>query len=329
MTTTDTMWTNRLQSIINSNFMNNTSDSFTANANNIVSNLINRIGRTIIRGARTINNPFDRWTDPVMDYGDTIQSIFIGIDQGRKLDEKPTSPDPDAPSWPTALVRYAEFNSSTQYKKTLNYDQLRMAFMNEGAFGSFSGEVLDSMGKGAGLDRYTEWKKYISRNDYTTAVGTGKVQLEYDSSDPMGYAESALDFIKSMVTDKLRFPSSDYNTAGVINTASSFDVVMTADTKNLIDKYLSGVYNLEKLDIPGADFILIDSFATCESASSAGDQLDIAIFPKGMNHYVPRTTFTGMRDNPENLYTNHWYTIQGTYYMDNTENCAQGYKKTA
>lgn len=326
-TTTDTMWQNRLQSIMNANFLTNTSDDFTANANAIISNLINRIGRTIIRGARTIDNPFDSWTDPVMDYGDTIQSIFIGIDQGRKLDEKPTSPDPDAPAWPSAQVRYAEYNSATQYKKTLNYDQLRMAFVNEGQFGSFSGEVLNSMGKAAGLDRYTEWKKYISQNTYTTA--TGKKSISYDSNDPMGYAEDVLDFIKSMVTDKLRFPSSEYNTAGVINTASQFDVVMTADTKNLIDKYLSGVYNMEKLDIPGANFILIDSFATCESATSTGDQLDVAIFPVGMNHYVPRSTFTGMRDNPENLYTNHWYTIQGTYYMDNTENCAQAYKKTA
>lgn len=325
-TTTDTMWTNRLNAVMPTNFLTNVSDTFTPGANQIISGLINRIGRTIIRGARTINNPFDKWTDPVMDYGDTIQSIFVGIDTARKLDETPDSPDPFATAWPTVKTRYAKYNESYQYKKTLNYDQLRMAFTNEGTFGTFSGEVLDSMSKGAGLDRFTCWKKYISQNNYTTAKGQ-KI-INFDDTDPMAYAESVLATVKDMVTNKLRFASSDYNTAGVINTASQFDVVMTVETKNLIDQYLSGVYNLEKLSIPGVNWILIDSFATCAS-TTGGDQLDVAIFPVGMNHYVPRSTFTGMLDNPENLYTNHWLTIQGLYYMDNTENNAQIYKKSA
>lgn len=326
MTTTDDMWNDRLNAVMPANFMNNTADAFTARNNAIISALINRIGRTIIRGARAINNPFDKWTDPVMDYGDTIQSIFIGIDTPRKLDEKPSDPNPFATAWPDAKVRYSQFNSASQYKKTINYDQLRQAFSNEGEFGSFSGEVLDSMSKGFGVDRFTTWKKYISRNDYTPS--DAQIQVTYDASDPMGYAETVLNTIKDMVTDKLRFPTDAYNIAGVINTASQFDVVMTTGTKNLIDQYLSGVYNLEKLDIPGVNWILIDSFATVAS-DKTGDQLDVAIMPVGMNHYVPRTTFTGMMDNPENLYTNHWLTVQGTYYMDNTENNAQIYKKTA
>ena len=326
MTNTDTNWTNRLNAVMPTNFLTNVADTFTPNANAIVSALINRIGRTIIRGARTIDNPFDRWTDPVMDYGDTIQSIFVGIDSPIKLDEKPSTPNPFSTAWPDAKVRYAEYNSAVQYKKTINYDQLRMAFTNEGSFGTFSGEVLDSMSKALGLDRFTSWKKYISQNVYTPAKG--QIQIEYDTADPMAYAENVLATIKDMVTNKLKFPSSDYNNAGVVNTASQFDVVMTTETKNLIDQYLSGVYNLEKLDIPGVSWILIDDFAT--TASTAGsDQLDVAIFPVGMNHYVPRTTFTGMLDNPENLYTNHWLTVQGIYYMDNTENNAQIYKKTA
>lgn len=325
-TTTDTMWTNRLASVMPTNFLTNVADTFTPNANAIVSALINRIGRTIIRGARTINNPFDKWTDPVMDYGDTIQSIFIGIDTARKLDEKPASPDPFATAWPDAKTRYAEYNESFQYKKTLNYDQLRMAFTNEGTFGTFSGEVLDSMSKAAGLDRFTAWKKYISQNTYTPQAG--QIQITDDDTDAMAYPEQVLSTIKDMVTNKLKFASSTYNNAGVINTASQFDVVMTTDTKNRIDQYLSGVYNLEKLDIPGVNWILIDDFATVAS-KTGGDQLDVAIFPVGMNHYVPRSTFTGMLDNPENLYTNHWLTIQGMYYMDNTENNAQIYKKSA
>lgn len=326
MTSTDTMWTARLQNVMPSNFLTNSSNTFTAGANAIVSTLINRIGRTIITGARNINNPFDAWTDAVMDYGDTIQSIFVPIDSPIALDEKPDNPDPDKPAWPTAITRYSKFNASKQYKKTLNYDQLRMAFLNEGAFGSFTGEAMSSMEKGMGLDHWTEWKKYLSQNTYTPQAG--QVAVEYDDTDPMAYAENVLDTIKDMATNKLKFANNTYNTAGVMNSASQFDVVMTAETKNLIDKYLSGVYQLEKLNIPGVNYILIDSFATCAPTAGTG-QLDVAIMPRGMNHYVPRTTFTGMRDNPENLYTNHWLTVQGTYYMDNTENNAQIYKTTA
>lgn len=321
-TNTDAMWNERLKDIMPDNFMTNISDEFVAGANQIISDLINRIGRTYITTPGNFNNPFDRWTGQVMDYGDTIQDIFVPIDAGMALDELPEEPNPFATKWTKPVLQYAKYNKSWQYKNTINYDQLKMAFSNAGTFGSFSGAILEAVYKGSGLDRFTSWKKYLSQQGYVdTDNGIGVL----NGDDAEDYAYAVMTTLKDVVLDKLRFPSDKYNKRGVINNAPTVDVIMTTKTKNLIDNYLAGVFNMDMLKTQ-ANFIYIDDFATLPSAEGENDQLDVVILDSGMCEYVPRTPQTGSLVNPENLYVNYWYTEQGTYRIDLTKNAYQIYK---
>lgn len=292
--------------------------------NNIFDNLINRIGRTIVEGARDVSNPFERWNGPVMDFGDTIQSIKINYINGYKPDFDPAEPNPFKTVKEKPFVQYAQYDDAMQYKNTVFANQLQMAFTAPSTFGSFTSALIDSIYRSNGLDKYVKWKKYLSQTSY---VADGAIDsVSYDSSNEEQYAIDILMKIKQYVSNKLRFPSSDYNKAGIVTSSPSVDVIMKMETRNLIDKYLSGVYNVDKLDIPGANFIYIDDFATVDGKT---DPLDVVMLTSGMAKYTPRTPQAGALYNPEGLYSNYWLTIQGIYSFDLYENAVQIYRTNA
>ena len=323
-TITDTMWQDRLQSIMPTNFMNNTASTYTVAAG-FLENMINRIGRTIILGQRNVNDPFSDWTDPVLDYGDTIQKYCVPFIEGQKPDYDPTDPNPFTTVKTHPEVQYIKFNDDVQYQQTIFNVKLREAFMSASQLGSFTAELVQSMYNSAGLDRFTKWKKYLSKTDYVNSTN-GIVNVEYDATTPDEYGYAVWQKIRELAQEKMRFPTDDYNAAGMISASPRFDVVMTAELKRLIDDSLKGVYNLEKTAIDNIDIKIIDSFAT---VSGQTNQLDCVILSKGMAHYTPRSPESGAIYNPKNYYTNMFYKEAGAFSFDPFFNAAQIYRATA
>lgn len=321
-TETDTQWTARLADVVPANFSTNTSDTFTATAG-FLSNMINRIGRTVIMGQRNVNDPFSDWTDPVLDYGDTIQKYCVPFISGRKPDYDPNAPNPFTTAKNAPEVQYVKFNDDVQYKTTIFNNQLKKAFASADTFGAFTSELTNAVYNSAGLDRFLKWKKYLSKTDYLNATN-GILEVTYDSVDPDGYGYDLLMKIKQMVTDKMKYPSKNYNKSGMMSASPAFDVVITTEAKNMIDASLKGVYNLEKVGIPNITFKEVDSFAT---VTGQANPLDVVILSKGMAHYTPQTPESGSIYNPENYYTNLWYKESGYFSFDPFYNACQIYRK--
>lgn len=320
VTATDTMWNERLANIVPANFMSNTKASYEVMAG-FLENMIDRIGRTVIMGQRNISDPFSDWVDPVMDYGTTIQKYCVPFIEGRKPDYDPDEPNPYQTVKTAPEVDYVTFNDDVQYKQTIFNIQLKRAFTSADTYGSFTAELTQSMYNSAGLDRFTKWKKYLSKTDY---LGANSIKTIEDSTDDeYGYALWMM--IKDLATDKMRYPTAgEFNKAGMTSASPAFDVVLTQSAKNKIDGALKGVYNLEKVDIPNITIRTIDSFATVTGQED--NTLDAVILTKGMAHYTPRSPESGALYNPENYYTNMWYKEAGAFSFDPFYNVAQIYK---
>lgn len=318
----DTLWTARLNSAMLNNWTGNVATTFSASTG-FLTNMINRIGKTVITGADNINNPFDKYTDQVMDYGDTIQKYTLGYLTGYQFD--PTADDPFTKVSNPPIAQYAKFNESMQYQNTIDNTRLQFAFTNEQTFGDFVGAMVDSIYESSGLDKFLKWKKYLTEADY---VPTGnKFVIDWDATDTDVYAMAALDKIKD-IAKMVQFPNSK-NKAGRLGASARMDVIMTYKTKNEIDRALSGVYNLDKLDVPNVNFIYIDEFATKPSASGEDDQLDIIMVDERMMHYTPRTPESGAIYNPKGRYTNYFYTEEGIYSFDLFRDAFHLFKPTA
>lgn len=320
--TFDDLWNQRLADAMLANWTGNVSTSYEATTG-FLQNMINRIGRTVVTGADSINNPFARWTDQVMDYGDTIQKYTLGYLEGYKFDPEATDPYTKVKNPP--IAQYAKFNESMQYQNTIDNTRLQFAFTNAQTFGDFVGAMVSAIYESSGLDKFLKWKKYLTDADYVP--DGNKFVLDYDAQDTDVYAMSVLDKIKGLAK-ACQFPNS-LNKAGRLGAGVNFDVIMTYQTKNDIDKALSGVYNLEKLDIPNVNYIYIDEFATKPSAAGETNQLDIVMVDSRMMHYTPRTPESGAIYNPKGRYTNYFYTEEGIYSFDLFRDAFHIFKPTA
>ena len=322
-TTTDAQWSARLASIVPSNFLTNVSTSFSAGTG-ILDTMINRIGRTVIHSVDNPYNPFSKYSKANMDFGDTIQEYKVKFINGQALDVDPSTPAPFVPVKNKPIAQYSKYNDATQYKQTIFDDQLKLAFQGQEQFGDFVAAQLDTMYQSDALDKFVKWKKYISD---TSNIGVAENLTETDDTKA-DYGEELLKTFKEYVT-KFRLPSASYNKAGDMALSGDIDIIMRAKDKNLIDvDVLSGVYNLDKLDIK-ANFIYIDDFATpsaLPSGITASSELVAVIADSRAYSYTPRTAQGGGLYNPENLYTNYWYTVQGIYSVARFRNICQLYK---
>lgn len=325
--TTDTLWSERLANIVPANFSDNRTTTFTATAN-LIEDMINMIGRTVITGQPSAYNPFDIWTQPVMDYGDTIQEYTLPYIVGKKFDPNPDDPNPYVTVKQEAKPQYWKINDSVQYKQTLYNYEVKKAFTNADTFGNFTSTIMANMYSSIGIDKYTKWLKYLSTTNYLNATN-GIKSIVADTSTDTGQDAYGLELwktIKKLVKDDLKYPSSDYNAMGFLTSSPAVDVVITTDAKLMMDNALAGVYNVEQIVPPGLNFIEVGSFATVEGQTGT---LDAIILSKDMCKYTPRTPESTSLYNPENLNTNIWYTEQGVYSIDYSKNAVQIYRGTA
>lgn len=320
----DTLWNERLANVMPANFMNNTSKTYEVAAG-FIENMIDRIGRTVIMGQRNIYDPFSKWADPVMDFGNAIQKYCVPFIEGQKPDYDPTDPNPYKTVKTAPEVQYITFDDDVQYKQTLFNYQMKRAFTSASTFGSFVSELTGAMYNSAGLDRYLKWIKYLSKTDYLNATN-GIFTESYDATNPDEYGYALWTKIKELTTEKLKYPSKKYNNYGMLTASPAFDVILTTDAKNMIDASLKGVYNLEKVSIPNISIIEVESF---NSVDGQTNPLDCVILSKGMAHYTPRTPESGALYNPENYYTNLWYKEAGAFSFDPFYNAAQIYRASA
>lgn len=333
-TNTDTMWTNRLKDIMPDNFMGNISNSFSANQN-LLDTMINRIGLTVVAGVDSPYNPFAKYTGPVMDYGDTIQKYKTDYIVGQEYRADPVVTDnvpdydtinPFVPARNKPYAQYVTLDDSVQYHETITDYEFKKAFISDAKLGDFVASKLDAMYQSDGIDKYTKWKKYLS--DYNKM---GKlIGVEQDADDTDVYAGALWDAMRSMANSKFRQPNSIYNLAGQTAISGSVDIIMKADDKLLVDKYLKGVYNLEKTAI-NANIIEIDDFATIANLPNTVTDLDslsaIVLDSRALQYY-PRTPRAGSIYNPRALNMEYYLTIQGTYCVDKFRNVVGIYKKT-
>ena len=321
-TTTDTLFEDRLKAIMPDNFKTNRATEFQAKAG-ILDNMINRIGRTIIAGQPNAYNPFSVWTRAVMDYGDTIQRYTLPYIKGRKPDYNPTDPNPFTMVKPETKPQYWEIDDGVQYKQTVQDDQLKKAFTSAGTFGSFTGAIMDNMYKSVGIDQFIKWKEYISQDAYITTDAL--VSNTYTAGKEDDYGLNLWKQIKTWTRDKLKYPSDKYNQMGFLTSSPAVDIVITTEAKNMMDNALAGVFNVDKIEVPGINFMEIDSFATV----TGKNPIDAIILTKGMCDYTPRTPDSGAIYNPENYYTNYFYKEEGIFSIDQAQNAVMFLRGTS
>ena len=252
-------------------------DAYQPMLNEFVTNLINRIGLTIVRN-KTFNNPLSILRKGSMPLGTDIQDLYENPAQAEQYELSNTEmaklltiTDPDT------HVAYYRRNRKDLYTKTISRENLQGAFVSWEKFESYISAITTSLYSGNYIDEFKLTKSLVDG-----AYDNNKVIVE-TVTNPTDNASSKA-FVKKVrsLFSKMSFPSTDYNAyskfsgaKGEITTWTDKDrlvLMITADALAEVEvETLAQAFNLSYADMQ-ARIVTVDKFENEEIVAVLCDE---------------------------------------------------------
>lgn len=226
-------------------------------ANQFLNALVNRIALVRVQSI-TFNNPYSRLKKGYLEFGETVEDIFVNIakvvdydpDKGEGREFKRSIPD--------IRSQFHIMNWRVMYPVTIQDEDLRRAFLSEQGVTELIAKIVDSVYNAAEYDEFLLFKYLIIK-----AATKGQMYpVAVDDSDMKNYA-TAFRSKSNIIT----FPKTEYNAAGVKNnTPRGRQVIfMDSDFNARYDvDVLAAAFNMDKATFTGSLF-LIDDFTTFDN----------------------------------------------------------------
>lgn len=231
--------------------------------NQFIDTLVNRIGRTIVRGQRW-ENKLRAFKQDNLRYGNTIQEIapkWIKAHSYADFDETLLKlARPEAQAW------YHSVNRQDRYDISINDIELRRAFTEEYGLNDFVAKVMQVPYNSDAYDEYNCMKQLIAL--YEDKWGFFKVNLSAAPTTEVTGKE-LLTKLRTYA-GKLEFPSTLYNAQDITDIpvfANTDELVILTTPEvmaNLDVMTLSGVFQLDKADIM-QKVVVIDEFPIADA----------------------------------------------------------------
>lgn len=226
-------------------------------ANQFLNALINRIGLVAVQSA-TFNNPYARLKKGYLEFGETIEDIFVNIAKVVDYDPEKAEGREFKRSLPDVRSQFHVINWRVMYPVTIQDEELKRAFLTEFGVTDLIQKIIDSVYTAAEYDEFLLFKYLLIK-----AVTKGQTYpVPVDNSDMKNYSTAFRG--KSNV---LTFMKTEYNAAGVkTNTPKDRQVIfMDSDFNAKFDtEVLAAAFHMEKADFMGSLF-LIDDFTTFDN----------------------------------------------------------------
>ena len=219
-------------------------------ANQFINALVNRIALVRVRSAN-FNNPYSILKKGYIEYGETIEDIFVSIAKVVDFDPEKAKAREFQRTFPDVKSAFHTMNWRVMYPVTIEDEDLRQAFLSIDGVKNLIAKIVDSVYTAAEYDEFLLFKymliKAISHGKmYPTAVGTATA-----------YADAAVEF--RATSNLMSFMSSDYNEAGVLtNTPRERQIIfMDAKYNAQFDvNVLASAFNMDKADFMGRLFLI-------------------------------------------------------------------------
>ena len=284
-------------------------DAYQPMLNEFVTNLINRIGLTIIRN-KTFSNPLSILRKGSMPLGTDIQDLYENPAEAEQYELSNTAmaklltiTDPDT------HVAYYRRNRKDLYTKTISRENLQGAFVSWEKFESYISAITTSLYSGNYIDEFELTKSLVDG-----AYDNNKVIVETVS--PVTDESSAKAFIKKCrsLFNKMKLPSTQYNAyskfsgaKGTIKTWTEEDrfvLIVTSDVMAEVDvDVLARAFNIENTKFLGR-VIEVDRFENEEIQAILCDESWFQIYENLMRF----DEFYNARTMTWNEYLHVWQT---------------------
>ena len=279
---------------------------YTPLQNEFLNALVNRIARVIIT-SKMYSNPLSMFKKGVIDFGETIEEIFVNIANPHQYDVEESENKVFAREIPDVRAAFHTLNYKKFYKQTIQNKDLNQAFLSWDGITDLISKIVNAMYTAANYDEFVTTKYMLAK-----AILDGRLSaITVDAND----AKGAVTKIKG-VSNALTFMSNNYNAAGVQTFTDKDDQYLLVNSQfdSEIDvEVLASAFNMSKAEFMGHR-ILIDGFGTLDVA-----RLN-ALFKDDPNYKEPsQDTLTALNAIPAVLVDKNFFMIFDNMY-EFTEN---------
>lgn len=231
---------------------------YTPLQNEFLNALVNRIARVIIT-SKMYTNPLSMFKKGLIDFGETIEEIFVNIANPHQYDVEESESKVFAREIPDVRAAFHTLNYKKFYKQTIQNKDLNQAFLSWDGITDLISRIVDAMYTAANYDEFVTTKYMLAK-----AILDGRLSaITVDAND----AKGAVTKIKG-VSNALTFMSNNYNVAGVQTFTDKDDQYLLVNSQfdSEIDvEVLASAFNMSKAEFMGHR-ILIDGFGTLDVA---------------------------------------------------------------
>lgn len=227
-------------------------------ANQFINALVNRIAIVRMQSA-TFNNPYGVLKKGYIEFGETVEDIFVTIAKGVDFDPEKGKSREFKRTFPDVRSAFHTMNWRVMYPVTIQDEDLKQAFLSLEGVQNLIAKIIGAVYTGAEYDEFLLFKYLMIK-----AISHGKMKPE-SIGDGTDLKESAVAF--RSISNLLPFISSDYSEAGVkTNTPKNRQIIfMDAKFNAQFDvNVLASAFNMDKADFMGRLF-LIDNWTSFDN----------------------------------------------------------------
>lgn len=229
--------------------------------NEFVQALINRIGMVLIQN-KVLENSWSIFKKGIMEYGEIVEQVFVDIAKPFTYDTEVAENEIYKRVIPDIKSQFYIVNFQKFYKATVEDDTLRKAFLTENGLLDLTDKIIVSLVNGEVNDELLVMKYMLAKN-----ILNGKLKAVEVPAISTSNAKAVVSTIKG-ISNKMTFPNTNYNQAGVTNQANKDEqyLICNSDFDSIIDvEVLASAFNMDKAEFTGHR-MLVDGFGQLDNA---------------------------------------------------------------
>lgn len=226
--------------------------------NEFVSALINRIALVVVT-SKTYQNPWAIFKRGVLDFGESIEEIFVDIAKVETYDPADAENTLYKRYLPNIRSAFHILNYEKFYPVTISDAELRKAFTSYAGVSDLIARIVNSLYSALNYDEYQTMKYMLARKILSGMLTPVAIS---DVTD----AKTVVKAVKGIV-NKMRFMSPDYNVAHVKTFSDPAEQYILLDTQFDADMdvdVLATAFNMDKAEFIGRR-VLIDGFGNLDA----------------------------------------------------------------
>ena len=221
-------------------------------ANQFINALVNRIAVVRVQSA-TFNNPYAMLKKGYLEFGETIEDIFVGILKAVHYSAEKAEAREFKRTMPDVRTAFHTMNWRVMYPVTIQDEDLKLAFLSIDGVTDLISKIVDAVYTAAEYDEFLLFKYLLIKS-----ISHGKMK-PISIGAGTDIKESAIQF--RGISNKLPFMSSEYNEAGVTNNTPKDRQIIFMDAMYNAQydvEVLASAFNMDKADFMGRLFLIDD-----------------------------------------------------------------------